>query len=75
MDLGSSNLTFSVLWRVGVLAALAWAIGGALDGSGPMALCAVPLLVAAWLFAIFAIDRWVSTGVDRETGGPGPVPQ
>jgi len=60
------NLSFATLWRVGLLASIVWAIGGALDGASPLELLAVPVIVAAWLSAVVLIDRWVTKGLDQE---------
>jgi hypothetical protein len=73
--MNSWNLTFSAVWRVGVLAVLAWVIGGAFDGSSPLALFAVPLLVGAWMYAIFAVDRWVGTSANRPSPRTAPIRQ
>ncbi len=73
--MNSWNLTFSALWRAGVLAVLAWVIGGAFDGSSPLELFAVPLLMGAWMYAIFAVDRWVSTGANRPSRPAAPMRQ
>ena len=60
------NLASGTLWRAGILASIAWAIGGALDGGTLSELLAVPLIVAAWIFIVVFLDRWVRTGVDQE---------
>jgi hypothetical protein len=60
------NLTSGTLWRVGILASIAWAIGGALDGGTPSELLAVPVIVAAWISAVVFLDRWVRADVDQE---------
>jgi hypothetical protein len=60
------NPTSSTLWRVGILASIAWAVGGALDGGTPSELLAVPMIVAAWISAVVFLDRWVRTGIDEE---------
>jgi len=57
--LNSSNRTLGPRWRLAVLASLVWAIGGTLDGKGLWSLIAVPLLVGAWICAVFVVDRWV----------------
>jgi hypothetical protein len=60
------NLTSGTLWRAGILASIAWAIGGALDGGTPSELIAVPAIVAAWISVVVVLDRWVRTGVDQD---------
>jgi hypothetical protein len=60
------NLTSGTLWRAGILASIAWAIGGALDGGTPSELLAVPVIVAAWISAVVFLDRWVRADVDQE---------
>jgi hypothetical protein len=32
----------------------------------PSELLAVPVIVAAWIFVVVFLDRWVRTGVDQE---------
>jgi hypothetical protein len=54
-----ANRTSATLWRAGVLASLAWAVGGALDGATLSRLLTVPLIVAAWILAVVFLDRWV----------------
>jgi hypothetical protein len=44
--------------------AILWIIGDAIDG-GSQSFIGVPLLVAAWLGAFVALDRWVSGHVDQ----------
>jgi hypothetical protein len=58
--------TVAAPWRAGVLASIAWAIGGALDGATLSELLAVPIIVAAWISIAVLIDRWVRTGVTQE---------
>jgi hypothetical protein len=55
----SLKFTFSALWRVVVILSLVWAVGGSLDGADLQELIAVPLVMAAWAFGIFILDRWV----------------
>jgi hypothetical protein len=56
------RFTFDALWRVVVIISFVWIIGGTLDGANPQEIVAVPLVVAAWAFGIFILDRWVVTG-------------
>ena len=56
-DLKPLNFTWAARWRLALLAALAWAIGGAFDGHGLRALIAVPVLVGAWVCATLVLDR------------------
>jgi hypothetical protein len=51
------NFTFGAILRVGVLLSLVWIIGDALDGGSQSLL--PPLLVAAWLYVMVVLDRWV----------------
>jgi hypothetical protein len=51
------NATFGTNLWVGSLALLFWTIGDALDG-GSQSIVA-PLFVAAWLYAMVVLDRWV----------------
>jgi hypothetical protein len=53
------RFTFGALWRAVVFVSFVWIIGGTLDGATPQELVAVPLVVAAWAFGIFILDRWV----------------
>ncbi len=53
------TLTFGAILRVGVPVSILWIIGDAIDG-GSQSFIGVPLLVAAWLGAFVALDRWVS---------------
>jgi hypothetical protein len=55
----NSTSTLGLRWLLAVLASLVWAIGGTLDGKAPWSLIAVPLLVGAWMCAVFVVDRWV----------------
>jgi hypothetical protein len=66
-ELNSLNLTAGA-----VLAALIWAIGGTIDGHGLRSLVAVPLLVGAWMCAIFVVDRWVMRGTHQTQRRDGP---
>jgi hypothetical protein len=51
--------TFGAILRIGTPVAILWIIGDAIDG-GSQSFIGVPLLVAAWLGAFVALDRWVS---------------
>jgi hypothetical protein len=53
------RITFGALWRTVVIVSFVWIIGGTLDEATPQELVAVPLVVAAWAFGIFILDRWV----------------
>jgi hypothetical protein len=55
----SLSFTFGALWRVLVILSLVWAVGGTLDGAALRELIAVPLVMAAWAFGVFILDRWV----------------
>jgi hypothetical protein len=57
-ELKPPSLSFGTRWRFGVLISAGWMIGAAIDGSGTMALLAIPALVVLWMFAILAIVRW-----------------
>jgi hypothetical protein len=59
-------LTFGALWRTLAIVTLAWVVGGSLDGADLKELIAVPLVVAAWAFGIFILDRWVMMSVDEK---------
>jgi hypothetical protein len=59
------TLTFGAILRVGVPVSILWMIGDAIDG-GSQSFIGVPLLVAAWLGAFVALDRWVSGHVDQK---------
>jgi hypothetical protein len=52
------TLTFGAILRVGIPVSILWIIGDAIDG-GSQSFIGVPLLVAAWLGAVVALDRWV----------------
>jgi hypothetical protein len=56
---GFLRFTFGALWRAVVIVSLVWIIGGTLDAATPEEILAVPLVVAAWAFGIFILDRWV----------------
>jgi len=56
------RFTFGALWRAVVIISLVWIIGGTLDGATLQEIVAVPLVVAAWAFGMFFLDRWVVTG-------------
>jgi hypothetical protein len=56
------RFTFGALWRAVVIISFVWIIGGTLDGATPQEIIAVPLVVAAWAFGIFILDRWVVRG-------------
>jgi hypothetical protein len=53
-------------WRAGVLASIAWAVGGALDGASLSELLTVPIIVAAWISIAVLMDRWVRKGINQE---------
>jgi hypothetical protein len=55
------TLNFGAILRVGVPVSILWIIGDAIDG-GSQAIIGVPLLVATWLGAFVALDRWVISG-------------
>jgi hypothetical protein len=61
------NLSSATLWRAGLLALLAWALTGTLDGATPVEIMGVQLIVAAWLSALVLIDRWVMQGTSDPT--------
>jgi hypothetical protein len=61
------NLSSATLWRAGLLALLAWALTGTLDGVTPVEIMGVQLIVAAWLSALVLIDRWVMQGTSDPT--------
>jgi hypothetical protein len=63
------NVTFGAILRVSVLVSLVWIVGDALDGGSQSLL--PPLLIAAWLYAMVVLDRWVTTGF-RGTGAGSP---
>jgi hypothetical protein len=56
------RFTFGALWRAVVIISFVWIIGGTLDGATLQEIVAVPLVVAAWAFGMFFLDRWVVTG-------------
>jgi hypothetical protein len=58
------TLNLGAILRIGVLVSIIWIIGDAIDG-GSQSFIGVPLLVAAWLGAFVALDRWVSGHVDQ----------
>jgi hypothetical protein len=49
--------TFGAIWRLSLLMLFLWIIGDALDGGSQSLL--PPVLVAAWLYVIVVLDRWV----------------
>jgi hypothetical protein len=49
--------TFGAIWRLSLLMLVLWMIGDALDGGSQSII--PPLLMAAWLYVIVALDRWV----------------
>jgi hypothetical protein len=53
-------------WRAGVVASIAWAVGGALDGASLSELLTVPIIVAAWISIAVLMDRWVRKGMNQE---------
>jgi hypothetical protein len=53
-------------WRAGVLASIAWAVGGALDGASLSELLTVPIIIAAWISIAVLMDRWVRKGINQE---------
>jgi hypothetical protein len=62
------RFTFGALWRAVVIISFVSIIGRTLDGPTPREIVAVPLVVAAWTFGIFILDRWVVRG-DQTSGG------
>jgi hypothetical protein len=52
----------SVTLGLGLLALLAWAVAGILDGATVAEVLGVPMLAAAWMSACVLIDRWVVAG-------------
>jgi hypothetical protein len=56
-----ANLSSVTLWS-GLLALLAWAVAGTLDGATLTEVLGVPMLAAAWMSACVLIDRWVVAG-------------
>jgi hypothetical protein len=64
------KLTATMLWRAGLLALLAWAAGGAIDGATLGELVGVPILVAGWMSAVVLIDRLVMKGHRSGTTRP-----
>jgi hypothetical protein len=70
------NVTFGAILCVSVLVTLVWIIGDALDGGSQSLL--PPVLVAAWLYGMVVLDRWVTRGFqraggDRHQGLPEPI--
>jgi hypothetical protein len=61
------TLTFGAILRVGIPVSILWIIGDAVDG-GSQSFIGVPLLVAAWLGAFVALDRWVSGQAVKTSG-------
>jgi hypothetical protein len=61
------TLTFGAILRVGIPVSILWIIGDAIDG-GSQSFIGVPLLVAAWLGAFVALDRWVSGQAIKTSG-------
>jgi hypothetical protein len=61
----SSDFAFGALWRVGAVVSLIWVVVEGFGGAELRALIVVPLFVGAWLWVIFALDRWVTRGVDH----------
>jgi hypothetical protein len=57
-ELKPLSVSFGTGWRFGVLISAVWMIGAAIEGSGIMALLAIPVLIVLWMFAILAIARW-----------------
>ena len=51
--------SFGAILRIGIPVSILWIIGDAIDG-GSQSFIGVPLLIAAWLGAFVALDRWVS---------------
>jgi hypothetical protein len=64
------NLSSAILWRAGLLALLAWALAGTLDGATLVEIVGVPLIAVAWLSALVLIDRWVMQGTGLPTLWP-----
>ena len=61
--------SFGAILRVGIPVSFLWIIGDAIDG-GSQSFIGVPLLVAAWLGAFVALDRWVSEQAIKTTAQP-----
>ena len=53
------TVSFGAILRISIPVSILWIIGDAIDG-GSRSFIGVPLLVAAWLGAFVALDRWVS---------------
>jgi hypothetical protein len=63
------NVTFGGILGASVLVSLVWIIGDTLDGGSRSLL--PPLLIAAWLYAMVVLDRWVITGFrGTDAGSP-----
>jgi hypothetical protein len=63
------NVPFGAILRVSVLVSLVWIVGDTLDGGSQSLL--PPLLIAAWLYAMVILDRWVTTGFrGTDAGSP-----
>lgn len=67
------NVTFGTILRVSVLLSLVWIVGDALDGGSQSLL--PPMLIAAWLYAMVVLDRWVTTGVRGTRAGSPSTPR
>jgi hypothetical protein len=62
--------SFGAILRVGIPVSMLWIIGDAIDG-GSQSFIGVPLLIAAWLSAFVALDRWVSRQAIKTSGSAG----
>jgi hypothetical protein len=63
------QISVGVMWRLGLLASLLWAVVGALDGSTLREIFGVPLLIGAWIAAVYAVDRFVMGRVRQRPYG------
>jgi hypothetical protein len=59
--------SFGAILRVGIPVSILSIIGDAIDG-GSQSFIGVPLLIAAWLSAFVALDRWVSRQPIKTSG-------
>jgi hypothetical protein len=58
-------------WVLVVVLCVVWAVECQLEGNSAIETVVAPLLVCAWLSAIFLLDRWVL----RQTVGDRPSPE